>query len=132
MGVEQVVSVIARPARPIAAVAEGTGDGPWNPGIRSRLPAVLLPLATIFRPENVSTSIETGSATSTTISCAGGAPIDPIEETVTSGASGLQYDVATQTYTYVWKTQKAWSGTCRRFTLELDDGTLRTADFQFR
>jgi endonuclease/exonuclease/phosphatase family metal-dependent hydrolase len=76
--------------------------------------------------------LATGSPTSTKISCAGGAPIDPIEETATAGASGLQYDVATQTYTYVWKTQKAWSGTCRRFTLELDDGTLRTADFQFR
>jgi hypothetical protein len=76
--------------------------------------------------------LATGSPTSTRISCAGGTPIDPIEETVTAGASGLQYAAATQTYTYVWKTQKAWSGTCRRFTLELDDGTLRTADFQFR
>src|SRR5437868_8019056 len=27
--------------------------GPWNPGIRSPLPRELLPLATIFRPDNV-------------------------------------------------------------------------------
>ena len=26
--------------------------GPWNPGIRSQLPSALLPLTTIFRPEN--------------------------------------------------------------------------------
>ncbi len=31
--------------------------GPWNPGIKSRLPRELLPLSTMFRPENVLTSI---------------------------------------------------------------------------
>ncbi|MBV8823923.1 MAG: hypothetical protein JO220_02880 [Hyphomicrobiales bacterium] len=37
-----------------AAVA---GDGPWNPGLESELPRELLPLATVFRRENVSTSL---------------------------------------------------------------------------
>lgn len=32
--------------------------GPWNPGITSRLPWELLPLSTMFRPDNVFTSIE--------------------------------------------------------------------------
>jgi hypothetical protein len=32
--------------------------GPWNPGVRSRLPGRLLALSTIFRPENVSTALE--------------------------------------------------------------------------
>ena len=72
-----------------------------------------------------------GSPTSATIPCAGGVPIDPIEETATAGASGLNYSATTQTYTYVWKTERGWSGTCRRFTLRLDDGTARTADFRF-
>ena len=31
--------------------------GPWNPGIESTLPPEFLPLATMFRPENVSTSL---------------------------------------------------------------------------
>src|SRR5258707_2823818 len=31
--------------------------GPWNPGIRSQVPRELKHLSTIFRPENVSTSI---------------------------------------------------------------------------
>ncbi len=31
--------------------------GPWNPGIQSELPSRLVPLSTIFRPENVFTSV---------------------------------------------------------------------------
>lgn len=31
--------------------------GPWNPGIESSLPRAILPLATVFRPENVETSL---------------------------------------------------------------------------
>ena len=40
--------------------AGGTSDefGPWNPGIGSDLPRALLPLSTMFRPENVATSLE--------------------------------------------------------------------------
>jgi hypothetical protein len=33
------------------------GYGPWHPGLESELPRELLPLATVFRPENVSTSV---------------------------------------------------------------------------
>jgi len=33
--------------------------GPWNPGLESRLPRELLPLSTMFRPENVRTSVDT-------------------------------------------------------------------------
>lgn len=32
-------------------------EGPWNPGLQSQIPAELLPLATIFRPEHVSTTL---------------------------------------------------------------------------
>jgi hypothetical protein len=32
--------------------------GPWNPGIKSQLPREYLPFSTMFRPENVATSIE--------------------------------------------------------------------------
>ena len=31
--------------------------GPWHPGIESEIPAHLLHLSTIFRPENVFTSV---------------------------------------------------------------------------
>ena len=33
-------------------------EGPWNPGLQSQIPANLLPLATIYRPEHVSTSLD--------------------------------------------------------------------------
>src|SRR5229473_1445003 len=36
----------------------GSEYGPWNPGIHSELPSRLVPLSTIFRPENVFTSVE--------------------------------------------------------------------------
>jgi hypothetical protein len=35
--------------------------GPWNPGIMSTLPVEYLPLSTLFRPQNVFTSIETAT-----------------------------------------------------------------------
>jgi hypothetical protein len=41
----------------VATVIERTEVGPWNPGIRSQLPPAFLPLATIFRPENVFISL---------------------------------------------------------------------------
>jgi hypothetical protein len=37
---------------------DSADHGPWNPGIRSQLPPALRPLATIYRPENVLTSLE--------------------------------------------------------------------------
>ncbi|HEX4598009.1 MAG TPA: hypothetical protein VH278_09505 [Burkholderiaceae bacterium] len=41
-----------------ATETEPATEGPWNPGIRSRLPGRLLPLSTIFRPENVFAGVE--------------------------------------------------------------------------
>jgi hypothetical protein len=35
------------------------------------------------------------------------------------------------TYTFVWKTEKKWSGGCRQLVLKLDDGTLHRVEFQF-
>ena len=54
-----------------------------------------------------------------------------IENTVTAGNSQLNYDSTTDTYNYVWKTDKAWAGTCRQLTVELIDGTSHTALFNF-
>ena len=51
--------------------------------------------------------------------------------TDTPGKSGLSYDATTDTYTYVWKTDKAWAGTCRRLIVSFGDGSVRTADFAF-
>ena len=52
------------------------------------------------------------------------AAFNDIEQTATAGASGLQYDAASNQYTYVWKTEKAWAGRCR----QLEAGPVPAAD----
>jgi hypothetical protein len=66
------------------------------------------------------------------VPCDATAPVDGIEETVSASASGLTYDAASDEYTYVWKAEKAWAGTCRQLVLKLDDGTYHRANFEFR
>lgn len=75
----------------------------------------------------------TGYPASQNVSCGsgGGGSTSPIEETVTAGNSSLQYDPGTQRYIYVWKTDKAWAGTCRQLIVKLIDGTEHIARFQF-
>ena len=71
-----------------------------------------------------------GSPTSSPAGCNG-----TIDDAVTAPAaenSGLQYDAASDTYTYVWKTAKAWAGTCRTLSVALNDGTAHTALFMFK
>lgn len=59
-------------------------------------------------------------------------PVDAIEQTLTAGNSSLQYDPLTGQYTYVWKTDKTWVGTCRQLVVKLIDGTLHIANFKFK
>ncbi|HSE98682.1 MAG TPA: PxKF domain-containing protein [Blastocatellia bacterium] len=63
--------------------------------------------------------------------CDGGVT-DTIEQTVTASTSSLIYDAATDTYTYVWKTDRGWRGTCRQLVVKLNDGTTHVANFQFK
>ena len=73
--------------------------------------------------------LTTNSPTTGVISCGSIPTIDPIEE-VTTTTTGLHYD--NNQYVYVWKTNKAWAGTCRKFMLNLKDGTQHIALFQFK
>jgi hypothetical protein len=61
----------------------------------------------------------------------GGAPQDAIEETVFVDSSGLSYDAASDSYTYVWKTSKVWANTCRQLMIRLNDSTEHKASFKF-
>jgi hypothetical protein len=69
--------------------------------------------------------------TSQQTNCASGAPLDAVNETVSAGSSGLLYDVAAAQYVYIWKTEKAWAGTCRQLSLSFNDGSTRQANFMF-
>jgi hypothetical protein len=73
-----------------------------------------------------------GYPTTRPSSCTNAAATDPIEQTVSAGNSSLSYDASSDTYTYVWKTDKKWAGTCRVLTVQLDDGTQHLAYFQFK
>jgi hypothetical protein len=74
---------------------------------------------------------DSGYPRSNLISCTTGTLPDDIEQTVTAGGSSLSYDPTTKTYTYVWKTDEAWAGTCRQLTTRLTDGTDHQANITF-
>jgi hypothetical protein len=57
---------------------------------------------------------------------------DTIEETVNAGGSSLTYDNTASQYIYVWKTDKTWTGKCRRLDVKLNDGTTHSAYFKFK
>lgn len=71
-----------------------------------------------------------GTPTANRYSCSLSSGADAVEATST-GNSGLQYDTPTNTYSYVWRTQKAWANQCRTFEITFDDGAYRTALFNF-
>jgi len=66
------------------------------------------------------------------VPCNSTAPVDEIEVTVTAGNSSLTYDAVAGQYVYVWKTDKAWVGSCRVLQVTLADDTPHTAYFQFK
>jgi hypothetical protein len=72
-----------------------------------------------------------GSPRSQATACDVAAPEGPIEGTVPAGGSSLSYDAATNVYTYVWKSDRAWANSCRLLTLTFTDGTSETASFRF-
>jgi hypothetical protein len=43
----------------------------------------------------------------------------------------FRYDRGSDTYAMLWKTDREWAGSCREFTLKLDDGSVHTAQFEF-
>ena len=54
------------------------------------------------------------------------------EPVQSAGNHGLTYDAQSGSYTYVWKTDKAWAGTCRVMALKLVDDTEHLAAFRFQ
>jgi hypothetical protein len=65
------------------------------------------------------------------ITCNTFSPMDNLEGTTTAGLSSLSYDPASDTYTYIWKTEKSWAGTCRQVSVQFIDGQPYTLNFSF-
>jgi Tol biopolymer transport system component len=76
--------------------------------------------------------LTTGYPRSDVVDCSATAPVDGVETTASAGASPLSYDPSTDQYTYVWKTDSAWTRTCRQLVLRLKDGSTHRAEFKFR
>ncbi|PYS99960.1 MAG: hypothetical protein DMF65_09085 [Acidobacteria bacterium] len=66
------------------------------------------------------------------IACNSSANATDLTDTVTAGNSSLSYDAGSDQYIYVWKTDASWAGTCRQLVVQLNDGSIHTANFRFR
>lgn len=79
---------------------------------------------------------DTGYPKSQVVDCSAlsTANADGIESTVSSGASQLSYDPTSDQYTYVWKSDKAWAGTCRQLVVGFNDQahSVYRANFKFK
>ena len=65
------------------------------------------------------------------IQCTSQNPVDNVEGTTTA-ASSLSYDPITNIYTYTWKTERSWAGTCRQLSVQFTDGQTYLLNFIFR
>jgi hypothetical protein len=73
-----------------------------------------------------------GFPASMQVDCTSREPAGVGAATKTAGGSSLSYDTASGQYSYVWKTDKGWAGTCRILVLKLADDTWHVAGFRFR
>jgi hypothetical protein len=69
------------------------------------------------------------SATVGSLSC-GGAAVVPLNDTA-SGAAGISFDAATQSFVYNWQTTASWTG-CRKLTIKLKDNSTHELRFKFQ
>ncbi len=66
------------------------------------------------------------------VACDFSAPAANLTDTVTAGSSSLSYDASSDQYSYIWKTESAWAGSCRQLVITLNDGTTHVANFRFK
>ena len=69
------------------------------------------------------------SATVGSLTCGSAATV-PLNDTAT-GAEGISYDAATQSFVYNWQTSAGWTG-CRKLTIKLKDNTTHELRFKFQ
>jgi hypothetical protein len=82
-----------------------------------------------FAVEGASGPALSGQPTSVPTSCSAAATERTINETEAAEVSRMR--VAGTSYTYLWKTNASWAGTCRRLLVTLVDGSIHEARFRF-
>ncbi|MCA9898506.1 MAG: ExeM/NucH family extracellular endonuclease [Ardenticatenaceae bacterium] len=73
-----------------------------------------------------------GYPRSQTVTCDLSGALNDVETALNPGSSGLSYSPGADQYNFVWKTSKAWAGTCRLFTVRFVDGTEQFLLFKFK
>lgn len=68
------------------------------------------------------------SAPCTTLAVAGGAKV----KASAAGNSAMRFDASTGQYSFNWKTEREWSGTCRLLIVDTQDGASYSLPFQFK
>jgi hypothetical protein len=151
------LSLTGGPVGSVTATCSGAKDNAGNTGSASVTYNVIFDWNGFFRPvdnpdvlnvakagsaipvkfslsgnQGLTMIMASGYPASKVVSCAtvDDAGTDAIEETITAGASSLQYDATTDQYIYVWKTDKNWAGSCRQLQVQLTDGTRHVANFK--
>jgi len=70
------------------------------------------------------------AVTSAAASCDGSGSISIATPVAMNG--GLRYDASSDRFSFVWKTDRSWAGSCRLLEIGLNDGTTHTLMFDFR
>ena len=73
-----------------------------------------------------------GYPASQAVTCDSRTPAGTLQPVGAAGDGGLNYDAAAGRYDVVWKTDKAWAGSCRVLVIRLTDGAEFHAYFQFK
>ena len=73
-----------------------------------------------------------GSPSSGPIACNSSDEANVLTETETPGNSSLSYSSGSDQYHCNWKTEGAWTGTCRQLVVTLNDGSIHRANFRFK
>jgi PKD repeat protein len=101
------------------------------PTVNARQAGAAIPLKFSLSGNQGLNILAAGSPSSVQVSCQSRASIGAPIVASSPGDSGLTYDASSDTYTFVWKTDRSWAGTCRRLDLTLDDGTTHSAQMRF-
>jgi uncharacterized repeat protein (TIGR03803 family) len=75
--------------------------------------------------------IVSGSPSVRRVPCISAVPSNSIEGIAATNSGSLQHAQGTDRYSFAWKTDPSWAGTCQELALELTDGTVHRATFQF-
>jgi uncharacterized protein len=72
-----------------------------------------------------------GYPASRPVACGASDESRPLAESSTFLDVPLRYVAFTDRYTYLWKTERSWAGTCREFVTRFKDGSEESARFRF-